>query len=450
MAVPGSASLEPRFRIQKSHWEHFKNYVNETYPRDSFTHEQKEFVKKYLKQDDDKCSDINCLWINHFADQLIEFADNWPQSHEAISDQLERLQAITGKAILGLFNCQHALRQLVHSSQRSLDQQRMLEVHPNIINFPLELTIDIGRILYLKKGATGEHIPGGADTKTENQQLFHQLHNHIIQISKHGQNVSSSQGPSDTQSVRSETGTEPPSGEWESHSSEDTYMRLCTYKVWCDKYEQEHEWSPAKMLGPWLRESIQLYNNVSYHWPQCKIKRFDDSQFTRIRQTAHGWVHNVPQKAPVTSKTQKPASNWITDWCTYPVTEKRHEWESYFCNIMLHAKNLARLLNRHERVTEESEATESTEEHAPKRQRTEEEESHPEEHTPEFKMIRHVNHEFRQLRKLIVQLDRNSNIRHQETLREMLGHFNPLRNQILHLNSGQNHLSHMIDRLAHK
>lgn len=91
-------------------------------------------------------------------------------------------------------------------------------------------------------------------------------------------------------------------------------MRLCTYKIWCDKYEQENEWSIAKMTGPWLREAIQLYSNVSYHWNTCKIKKFEESQFQAIRQTASGtWAPHVVNRAFATNqKLKKPTTNWIT------------------------------------------------------------------------------------------------------------------------------------------
>lgn len=426
-------NFEPKFQIQTPAWESFKKCINDTYPRMSFTHEQKEFVTKFLKQDEGVCSDLNKLWINYVADQLIEYADNWPASHEAISEQLERLQAITGKAILGLFNVQYMIRQMVPAGSRTPEQVRLLEIHPHLLNYPVELMVDIGRLLNLPHHCTRSQDP---DAKAEEQQLFHQLHNFIVQ---------SSQGDGETV-TRSTSEEQGDVGEWDPHSAEDTYMRLCCYKVWCDKYEEENEWSAVKMMGPWLREAMQLYNKVSYHWPHCKIKRFDDSQFQNIRHTAHhSWLAEIPHRAKIVGKAKKPNTNWVTDWCTYPVTEKRHEWEMYFCSVMLHAKNLARLLNKREYVHE----GEVEEEQEPMKKRAKAAEGtilEGDENSTEVKLARFISNEFHQLRHNLVLVDRNASVRHQENLREMLGHFNPVRNQLQHLSNGQQHIVRTLDK----
>lgn len=425
-------SFQPRFKIQDTAWESFKTYVNETYPRSSFTHEQKEFVNKFLKQDNGECSDLNKLWINYVADQLVEFADNWPASHEAISDQIERLQAITGKAILGFFNVQHMIRNLVPVEKRSAEQNRLLEVHPHILNYPVELTVDIGRILRLPHMHTTDHLD--PEEKAVNQHLFHELHNFITQGTTSGEG-------SETQS---RAGDDAVTGEWDPHSSEDTYLRLCTYKVWCEKYEEENDWSPAKMVGPWLREAINLYNKISYHWPHCRIKRFTDDQFSNIRMTArNSWLAGISHRTKFIGKAKKPTSNWVTDWCTYPVTERRHEWESYFCSVVMHAKNLAKLLHKNEHVHDVEE--EGTDEPPVKRTRMEENDE-ADENSLEVKISRIIAHEMQEVRRMLVQVDRNSTFRHQEALREMLGHFNPLRNQLHHLSVGQHHITRALDK----
>lgn len=430
--------LETNFKIPNPAWQSFKNYINETYPRSSFTHEQREFVYKYLKQDNGECSDDNKLWINYFVDQLIEFSDSWPATHEAISEQIERLKAVTAKAILGFFNVQSMLRQSIPVGNRTPQQHRLLEIHPNILNFPLELTLDMGRFLQLPE------VPRfkGQDpnVKVADQHLFHQLHQFILQSSQPNQ-------VDGGDAVIRTFADEMQSGEWDPHSSEDIFLRLCTYKVWCDKYEEENEWSVSQMLGPWLREAVQLYNKVSYHWTHCKVKRFDESQFPNIRHTAYKtWLHEISLRTIVSEKMVKPTSNWVTDWCTYPVTEKRHEWEMYFCSVILHAKNVARLLGKHERFNE-NDLEQDVENNQPhKRARVNEEPTAVgDEVSLETKLMHHIHHEFRHIRQMMVQLDRNASYRQQEYLRELLAYFKPAYAQLQQLDNGQHHIIRSLD-----
>lgn len=119
---------------------------------------------------------------------------------------------------------------------------------------------------------------------------------------------------------------------------------------------------------------------------------------------------------------------------------------------MLNAKNMAKLLNKHERDMEEEAAHE--EEHAMKRSRSAEEEPVPPAEGGEIAMEQRIAHhlrtDFRRLEKMVVQVDRNASIRHNDTLREMLGHFKPLRNQIQQLTNGQNHAFNMLERIYQK
>lgn len=128
------------------------------------------------------------------------------------------------------------------------------------------------------------------------------------------------------------------------------------------------------------------------------------------------------------------------------------EWETYYCNVMLHAKNLAKLLNKHERAIEDE--AEQVEEHAMKRSRCAEEEPAPTAEGVEVPVEQRIAHQlredFRRLERMVVQVDRNASIRHNDALREMLGHFNPLRNQMQQLSNGQTHAFNMLEKIHQK
>lgn len=464
--MAAAVSTIPSLHIHNAHWESFKNYINEHYPENHFTSEQKDFVKKSLLQDNGQCSDINRLWVTFFSQNLMEYIDSaWSGGGQSVSDQLEVLQTITGKAILGFFNYQNMIRHQVAPNERNAQHTRMLEIHPNIVNFPVELSLDMGRYFNLHKPAKG----GGPNiSDVDGEHLFRILHNKVQQMKGHAQGGNAGQteqGATSSTGEKRVHGSISPEGEWYPHSIEDTYLRLCTYKVWCDKYEQENDWSPRKMVDEWLKEAIHLYNTISYHWPSCETKQYSDKQFHAIRHTAvHSWLHDVANRAGFSTSVRKPATNWISDWHTAPVTEKRHEWETYFCHVIFNAKNMARLLNVQERVPQEiidvsadavpTGAVSEGDQHAHKKAKHggEGEASLVQDvvgqahggQMPTQSVVSLVRH----LEKRLEKMENHSQQRHHELMRELVGHFHPIRNHLLHLNQGQHHLHAMIDRLS--
>lgn len=430
-------------QIDAKDWKEFKHFVNENYPRPSFTHEQKDFVRKCLMADNNHCSDMNKLWISVFAEHLLEFVnENWPMDAGSISEQMDVLKTCIAKAAIGFLGDQHQLRQRVPSSERSPEQVRMLEVHPNIVNFPVDLAIDMGRILNLKSKATTA-LAGSKDQGDVH--LFRVLHNHIQKMHEEmeGKGAPTEAGPSTGKVAAVEEDFE-----WYPHGNEDTFLRMCTYKVWCDKYEQEERYSPNKMCNEWLKEAIQLYNNVSYHWPNCKHKRFGANQFHDIRQTCiHSWLPEVQNRAFVAGhKAKKPTTNWVSDWCSYPVTEKRHEWEGYFCSVISHAKDIAKVMHQTEHI--QMEVDEGVGEPALKRSRSEEQEQLTE-GSVEYKISQIIHREFARMGKTLHRMENNAQNRHQDSMRELTGHFNPVRNQLMQISQGQGHIYGALDRMQH-
>jgi hypothetical protein len=464
------ASIQPQFTIEPQHWTRFKEYVQSHYPKSSFSHEQRDFIhRSILNGPNNTCPDVNKFWINLFADHLLHFVreGQWPTRHDDQSSVMQKLDALNvamGKAILALFNSQYALRQQIPHDQRSPEQQRMLEIHPNIVNFPIELALDLGRILHLKRMHVSSTAPNQQEL-IDDQHLFHQLHEQIQQMgvmpssqqaqgTAKGQGASSSQGH-ETMSQGSTDGGE--HVEWVPHGSEDTFMRLCCYKVWCDKYEQEEDWSPSKMANEWLKEGMQLYNHVSYHWPQCKVKKFPMSQFSQIRHTAvHSWIPDVGNRAVASYTGSKPSSPWITDWSTYPVSEKRHQWETYFCSVMLRSKNLAKLLKKRDAGSMqggEMMDVEGGEGPGGKMQKTGAEEMKHggpqfQKDSLEFRIQEMIRHEISGLEKRLRNVERNVTNTHHDVLREMSGHFTPVRNQLHQISNGQGYLANMLDKIV--
>lgn len=453
------ALISPRFKIRQNRWEEFKHYVDTHYPKDHFNHEQKDFIHRSLLHENGKCSDIDKFWINIFADHLIEYVgDTWPAHESTVSEQMEFLNVATSKAILGFFNSQYALRQNISHNDRSPEQQRMLGIHPNIFNFPIDLSIDLGRILHLSNVKVPHEAAANQQEIAEDQHLYHILHAKMMEMGKQGQGLSSSQGQGEVGSSAQQapTATQRSVGSaseslWSPHSVEDTFMRLCAYKVWSDKYEQEEEWSPSKMVTEWLKEAIQLYNHVSYHWNTVRVKNFPEEEFKNIRHTAmHSWVPDIVNRAVASYTGKKPSTNWITDWCTPPVTEKRHEWESYFCSVMLRAKNLAKLLHKrdvmHSEMFEEHEGS--------KKQRVEEAPTQTQQPLMQFdveslehKIQQIVRSEVHKIDRHLKQTDRNVENLHSDLLRELVGHFKPIRTQLHQLGQGQGHLYNMVDSM---
>jgi len=431
--------------IAAKDWKEFQEFVNTNYPKDSFTHEQKEFVRKCLLQDNGRCSNSNKLWVSVFAEQLLEFInESWPMDAGSISEQMDIVKTCTAKAIMGFYEQQHLLRQQIAHKNRNAEQNRMLEVHPHIMNFPIDLSIDMGRILNLKSKATSN------GTEEQDVHLFRMLYNQIKKLGEeHAGKASgsSAEGADGGQQAPQVVGQAEAGAEWYPHGNDDIFMRLCTYKVWCDKYEREEPWSPNKMCNDWLKEAILLYNNVSYHWTHCKHKYYGMDQFPAIRNTCiNNWLPDVHQRAYLSGhKGKKPTTNWITDWCTYPVTEKRHEWESYFCSVISHAKDMAKLMHKPEAL--HMEIDEGVEEPALKRSRSGDETEQLQPGTAEHKLHEMVKREFAKVERMLHRVETNAQNRHNDSMRELVGHINPLRSQLLQLAQGQGHIYGAIDRV---
>lgn len=436
--------LTPKIHLEPQDWEAFKAHVNTHYPRPSFTHEQKEFVKKALLQDHGQCTDLNRYWVSFFVQSLLENADEtWHLDAKSLNEQIDKLKNICARGMLGFYEIQHAIRLEIPYQDRNAFQERMLEIHPNIVNFPIELCVDIGTILNIQKfqGASNLKTPG--ESNTDASLLFQQVHNKLQQMTEPGK------GKLERQVTGETSGSDEAEAEWSPHGTDNTYMRLCTYKTWADKYESELEWSPNKMVNEWLKEAIQLYSHVSYHWSNCKVKHFSDKQFPAIQTTAiNSWLADVANRAATTKKVSKPSGNWIFDWHSTPLYDKRHEWEQYYCTVILNAKNIAKLLHKEEKLHSRGEAVPMEEEGqvpegpSTKKAKTEGE-GQPATDTPLSIIVR----EFHKLERRIEHLEKHENERHQEILRELTGHFHPIRVHLLHLNQGQHHLQATVDRL---
>jgi hypothetical protein len=363
---------------------------------------------------------------------------------------------------LGFFNAQHALRMQIPKAQRTTEQLRLLDIHPNILNFPVQLSIDMGRLLNLRKVAA-EH-PGIESADLQDKYIFQKLHNQLEEAVKVQLQTTATDATAVSKSVSADQkeAAEPASPtstpEWNPHSAEDTYLRLCTFKVWCDKYEREEEWSPSKMTNEWLQEAIQLYNHVSYHWSSCRVKQYPPQLFNEIRSTCIStWLRDVTERA---GKGKKPSGNFITDWCTPPVVEKRHEWESYCCSVIMQAKNIAKLLGMHEMIPhdEPMEAEEqqsrggarASGEPVAKRTRTEAKSTQEidEKLMPFAEMVRGiVREELGRLHRYVRVLDTNEMYRHNEVMREMGGHMRPISTQMYHLSHNIAHMHSVLDKL---
>lgn len=458
-----SVKLEPRFQIQRADWDRFAHHIGAHYPLDSFTHEEKEFVRRALLRNG-QCVAENILWINIFADELLEFVDEKGlfSGTQTMGDQMQKLGLATAKAIMGFFNVQHAIRLAVPVRNRTPEQQRVLEIHPNIVNFPVQLSLDIGRFLKLHKVHVGKE--SGMDT--QEKYIFERLHNQLQEAArvltgpqeeggkvegKAGMRAVSMDQQGGEQIQQQQVGATPV--EWHPHGAESTFLRLCVHKVWADKYEQEQEWSPHKMINEWLQEAIQLYNHVSYHWESCSMKKFPTELFNTIRlHCANYWLHDISQRAGAAVKGTKPSTNWVTDWSTF---DKRNEWEMYYCSVILTAKNIARLLGKREIIPHEElmgGVSMEVEEPAKKKKRTtdgtEGTSTEVGKHEDLEQIIRNVLHfEIQGLERRLMAVDRHGQQRHNDLLRELGGHVNPLRNQVYHVNQYVTSMYTMLDRM---
>lgn len=443
--------MVPSINIDNAEWEALKHHINSTYPRESFTHEQTEFVRKHLLQNNGKCDDLNKLWITYFVQNLIMNMDeNWSREVPSLSQQLELLHSLCCKAMLGFYEDQHVLRLKFPRNQRSEELQRMMDVHPNVVNFPVEFCVDVGRFLKVHKYKPEMHRTIGSEEELLFEKVYQRLQNTPEsmkeQLEKHvSESVKSSANESES--------------EWTHSGTDDTYLRyfclwsfsfklvyhvlvrLCTYKVWCEKYEGEEEWSPNKMVNEWLQEAIGLYNHVSYHWPNCKIKHFSQKQFGAIQATAiHTWLQDVSSRAGISHNVKRPTTNWISDWHSSPVFEKRHEWENYFCSVIMRAKNIAKVLHHQERLS----THESTEmENPAKKAKTSSETYEQSNMNP----IEYLTREIHKIDQRILRLEAVESLRHTEVLREIAGHMKPIRTHLMQLNQSQHHLQQTVDHL---
>jgi hypothetical protein len=478
-----TGKIVPTTHLDDKDWIAFCDYVSSNYPKSSFNHEQKEFVKKYLLQDNMKCSDMNRLWVSFFVDNLLEHLTNILKhgSVKSLNENLELLKLITVKTMIGFMNDQHSLASAIAFKDRNHEQHRMIDIHMNIMDFPLELIIDMGRLLHLERFVASSSSTSSASASGESQVLFENLHHHLQcmneQSSKTGKFGEKKQDSISSTSVQpgtevttgGETTEEEEDVEWDPRVSDDTFLRLCVYKIWCDKFEQEEEWSPKKMVNEWLKEGISLYNHVSYHWPSCKRKNYNvnnETIFYAIRHTAiHSWLVDIKHRASTSSKVSKPSTNWISDWHTSPVYEKRREWETYFCHVILTAKNLSKVLpQRSDKLTVETTGTTGMDvEGAPQAKKMKTSSggaaSSPSSvtgkgvngdgnNTGQMTALEAILDRFDALEKRIHHLE-NSNVHlHNEMLRELNGYFVPVKNQLYHLTFGQNFLRSRVDRMS--
>jgi hypothetical protein len=220
------------------------------------------------------------------------------------------------------------------------------------------------------------------------------------------------------------------------------------------------------MSNDWLKEGIELYNHVSYHWSQCHVKKFPTSGplFEAIRKTAiASWIgHIAYNNMAALTAVIKPATPWITDWCTFPLSEKRQRWEDYFCSVMLRAKNFAKLLNQHETISATSigdiDAASGGVGGEPKRKRTRRTEKVMEKtidsdgpqyaaESMEYKIQQIVQQELKKLGNVFDQLQSDADMRQGEVLKELNGHIEPINKHLQHLSRGQSVLYNMIDGL---
>ena len=352
----------------------------------------------------------------------------------------------------------------------------MLNVHPNIVNFPLDLSLDMGRLLELPAKLSPSEL-------VETQQLFHTLHRQILHqlaVANREEGGAGEKGEKAAEgaverALESEAAAEE-AHEWSGHSVDHRFLRLCVFKVWAHKYEQEEEWAPSKMCDEWLREGVALYNTVSYHWPQCVTKRFptEGALFQAMRKTACNlWLPHISQQG-VATHADKPSTPWITDWSVSPSAEKRRAWENYYCAVACRAKNMARLLHAKRDVVHLEEPSAVTAaaaggegEGAAKRKRAkrggsgekskesggfveEIDELGPQfDHkSTEFKIQQIVRYEVGKLEKKVAQMQRDAEEYHSNSLRELAGHFSPVTMQLNQLSRGQGFLYNMIDNLS--
>ena len=198
------------------------------------------------------------------------------------------------------------------------------------------------------------------------------------------------------------------------------------------------------MIYEWLEEAVHLYNTVSYHWPECKGKHYSEQQLPAIRNTAIHWLHDVTNRAGISSSLQRPSTNWISDWHTPPVFEQRQKWETYFCNVILRAKNVAKVLHKSVRLTSEHPGTnESTnEEQKSKKART----TGPEEQA-DVNPLELLNRRLSMIEKRITQLEQSSTSRHYESMREMDAQYRQVRIYLNSFHRQQSHLVNLIDRV---
>jgi hypothetical protein len=477
----------PSTDLDDKDWIAFRDYVNTNYPKSSFNYEQKEFIKKYLLQDNNgiKCSDMNRLWITFFIDNLLDHLGDVLKhgSVKSLNENMELLKLITVKAMIGFMNDQHILASTIAYKDRNDEQQRMIEIHMNIMNFPLELVIDMGRLFHLES-LTSSTSSSATTSTGENQVMFENLHHHLQSMTEQSKSSGKLGKTESVSSISVQPGTEVTTGdetmeededvmEWDPRVSDDTFLRLCVYKVWCDKYEQEEEWSSNKMINEWLKDGISLYNHVSYHWPSCHKKNYNiqnEKVFNAIRHTAiHSWLSNIKSRASTATKVSKPSTNWISDWHTSPVYEKRHEWETYFCHVILTAKNVSKVLHRHsDKLTVETTGAGMTGmdvEGAPKskKMKTSSGQAAPSpssvagkgltggetgESTGQMTALEAILDRFDALEKRIHHLEHSNVHLHNEMLRELNGYFIPVKNQLYSLTFGQNFLRSRVDRIS--
>jgi hypothetical protein len=330
-------------------WSEFQDFVENNYPCDHFSREQKDFIRLNLLQDDGKCSDMNKLWIITFVQHMFELLEKgWTRHSGTMVELTEHAKVSMSRALFALINSQYALRETIPTSRRSEQEIRMLSIHPNILNVSLEMCMDMVyylvnedwkeklRPLCLQIQAVGPKI----ETTVEEEIVAKRTIATTTTVSPSKRSKSSpspqttptkkrkrsTKKASSTTEIPPQTSPSPtPTTSWNPHKKTHEYFRLCVYYTWACKYspeeylpppslpptssffppsplEQRESWSGGKMCDEWLKEAIQLYNHlVRTTWSTTSstasslhlLPEYDEfgEDFAGIRKTVmHSWL----------------------------------------------------------------------------------------------------------------------------------------------------------------
>jgi hypothetical protein len=335
MNVPAQHSAH----ITSEQWEAFEVRIEDFHPDDSYTEDQKAFLRQLMNEDGQLSRDAR-LSLTMIRDELAfllpqeRLADLHPFRAMPKEGQIELLMGLRRELKIVLQARQDALPNDGLNPQQ--EKFKFLEIHED--SFPLCLLLDIGWCLgfrYQPK-SNSWHLAGKAYLLGEMCRHVFLLRNpqaadELIEFRDRGgdregddyEGMMGGDEGEEVEDVPASTGDEIPA--FVANAVTSSKLKACVFYVWHEKYAApDCHWSVKHMCHDWLFDAMELF---SVHTK----KTYHAACFPMIAHTAENtWIGQLVTNSRIPSAT--PAGDWVQSLTTPAKAGAtlRKEWICYW------------------------------------------------------------------------------------------------------------------------